>query len=409
MANKKLAVIGWVGLACIGIIFLAGYWAQAHEEYATIKTPITSHSAIMHYTWCDNDHLLVRKMDEEIYQKTINTTHTSVLENKLRYIDVTGKKLERTIDLSLLGKKAWPALCKNGEIVVSVQDDELKELKFFRITVDEPPELLAHVTAASEIDPAQMFSDSARYVLSFYRSGYTKGEGDQERCPAYYLKDGYKRHCWDSWTLYNVGTILWVLPQYIVAKYQWHDQVEYKGDQGQSITVPNPAGKNPDKSPKLKLYDLEQKELATMSGDPGYMVDIDVVISPDEGYAYAACGKRDRKKRTGLDRVCRYRLDGGQHSWEEVFNFDPNGKYERVSIQQMNVGPNGDVYFIELGARNHNYGIWKFDAATQKIKKITSPPISTDEHPRVSPDGKRVAFTGYRDGTYVLLIAQPNK
>ena len=88
--NKQVAW-GLVTLIAIGVVFLAGNRSRASEDYITIKTPIVSHSMIMDYSWCDNEHLLVRKKDDEAYQKTIKTTRTSEFENKLHYIDVTGK------------------------------------------------------------------------------------------------------------------------------------------------------------------------------------------------------------------------------------------------------------------------------------------------------------------------------
>ena len=308
--------------------------------------------------------------------------------------------------MTKFGTNIERAFCKNGEILIPAYDDALK---VFRFIIESEPELLVHTTKQGRITLTQLASGSGQYVLSTYRSWGKVADGDKAKCPAYYIKAGYRQLCWDRWSLYTVGETLWLLPNFVLAKYLWQDEIRYKDMQGQWVTVTNPAGINSVKTLQLKLYDLNQNELADLSHDPVYKASSDVAISPDGKYAYSPCIKRPLKETLLADRVCRYRLDGTKLFWEEVFAFDPSEKYQYVSIQQLSVGPNGDVYFIELGARNNNYGIWKFDATTKQIKKITRPPNRPDEHPRVSHYGKRVAFVGFRDGAYALLIAQLNQ
>lgn len=400
--NKQVAW-GVVALIAIGLVFFAGSISRANDEYITVKTTITSMFPVMEFSWCDNEHLLVRKTNDELYQQTINTTQTVGPENKLYYIDVTGKTPPRVIDLSPFGtnpNRITLGACKNNEILIRASDDGAK---LYSLRIGNQPELLASFTSGALID--QMYKESARYFLSAYRTGVHGTSPKNDNCAVSNLNAEYKLLCWEAWLLHSKQA----LSNYVLATQQWQDEYIYRDKQENVVKVPNPAGKSPDKALQLKLYDLDQNELANLSHDPVYKASFNVAISPDEKYAYSPCIKKPQNETLLADKVCRYRLDGAKHLWEEVFAFDPSGKYQNVSIQQLNVGPNGDVYFIELGPRNHNYGIWKFEASTKQIKKITSPPPRPDEQPRVSPDGNRIAFVGLRDSAFALLIAQTNK
>jgi hypothetical protein len=108
--------------------------------------------------------------------------------------------------------------------------------------------------------------------------------------------------------------------------------------------------------------------------------------------------------------MCRYRIDGQPHEWEEVFRFNDLVRLKRT-ISEPTLTNAGDVYFsIGIGS-DAKFGIWWFDATSKKIEQlIANTEFHLYEHPRVSPNGKWVAFVRKgKDGAKLMLLPRSAK
>ena len=229
----------------------------------------------------------------------------------------------------------------------------------------------------------------------------------KDDCAITYLKPGFKALCWDWWLERR-----WPVQQFVLTEYQWHDTVTIRGEDGKPKFIPNPEKQLLGKDGKpvshaLFLRDFNNQILTNLDDDPTYAAWVDggFDISSDENYIYSPYSRRNTP--IGLaDGVCRYRLDGKPREWEEVFHFEMAGKL-RASIQQISVNSNGHIFFTLPGAHAPNSGVWKYDAITKKVRQITHPPTNfKDRNPRVSPDGRLVAFGRPDKDSVNLFIAQ---
>jgi hypothetical protein len=263
--------------------------------------------------------------------------------------------------------------------------------RLYSVRIGEPAELLAEMRVGGvSLQGHYVIGSSRKTILD---GGPLQGvfEGYDD-CAVSYIKPGFKVHCWDLWLEKR-----WPLSKYILMEYKWDDTIRVRGEDGTGKWIPNPGKRLIGKDGKPLLYalflrDLNENILFRVDNDPVFApwVPYSLVLSPERDYTYAACGVINHH--LGLaDGVCRYRLDGAQHQWEEVFRFDVPRKL-KASIQQINVSAHGDVYFRIPGARSPYKGVWKFDAEKKTITQISQPGDFDEDDPLSSPDGRWVAF-----------------
>jgi len=87
--------------------------------------------------------------------------------------------------------------------------------------------------------------------------------------------------------------------------------------------------------------------------------------------------------------VCRYRLDGTNHTWEEVFAVQQSSK-DRFSLQDLDVNERGDVVVIDRG-HSLNQSLWKYTASARKVEFVTRAPLDLGGG-LLSPTGQWVSF-----------------
>lgn len=232
----------------------------------------------------------------------------------------------------------------------------------------------------------------------------------QEECAVSYLKSGFTVNCWDLF----LG-LRWPLTKWVLAEYRWEDTMTVRTEGGtRKQKIPNPTTPMLGKDGKPLLYGLHLRDLtgqivATLWPDSKYRPLIEeLMITSDEKYLYAPCSERTRRTDDKLG-VCRYRLDGQPHEWEELFRSD---LVERIKsgITKISVTNTGDVYFHVPAGSPHG-GIWRFDAESNKIEQlITDTESHLHKEPSVSPNGKWVTFvrTG-KDGAKLMVLKGGNK
>ena len=229
---------------------------------------------------------------------------------------------------------------------------------------------------------------------------------DQE-CATYH-DPSYNVLCWDTWL-----RALWPLSRYVVAEYTWQDYVSVEAGDGKRKQVKNqePPLIVKDGKPvasSILLRDLGGRVLANLSDDPVFSINRhEIVSSADEAYVYSPC-KNWNGFDGGDDGVCRYSIDGLPHKWERVFSFDVPKK-EKTGMGHIDIGVNGDIYFAMPGARPAHRGIWMYDTARKEIKQLTRVESigQSDTKPKISPDGKRVAFTRPEQGQKLFIVEKP--
>ena len=201
------------------------------------------------------------------------------------------------------------------------------------------------------------------------------------------------------------------LSRFVITSYLWQDRVPIRSIDGKSpeVQVRNPQPPLMDDAGKPIIYavflrDLHGKIIARIDRDSAHLTGMPhYAASLDESYLYSPCAIRKQSSREVIvDRVCRYRLDGSSHEWEEIFSFDLVDKL-KSEIQYLSVDLKGNIYFSLGGVSGKDGGIWKFDAANKKIVHVViGVDAKFDHRPLISPDGKKLAF----DREYVLHVAQ---
>lgn len=223
-------------------------------------------------------------------------------------------------------------------------------------------------------------------------------------CDIRYVRPGFRVLCWDAYQFRQ----WWPLTNWVLAEYGRQESIKVRTEQG-TKHIPNPTKPLLGKDGKpisygLHLHDINGQIVATLSDDPRYRPSVVVPsITPDENYIYAPCSERTRRTDEYLG-VCRYRLDGQQHGWEEVFRSD---LVERIksSITKIAVSNSGDVYFYAPASAPHG-GIWRFDARLRTIDHVVAD-TATHSHsnPSVSPNGEWLLYVrSGKDGAKFILL-----
>jgi WD40-like Beta Propeller Repeat len=365
--------------------------SRCEETYKTTATEIVSGGALI---WCDNDHLLLA------------ATQSSGVEYPMRLLDLQTMREAPIRMMDSNGRELTPIFaCKEREFLSYSTDttnpaDRTRQL--FVGQLGKPAKRIAHLKVGGRVNLAQ------KYIVAIRRR-YATDSGYAIDADCTISSDSeYRIFCWDVW-----DTRLWLLSRFVISEYVWRDFISVEAADGQRRQVRN---KEPrliarDGAPVTRTYqlrDFKNRLAADLESDPVFKIQhLNLAFNPDETYAYAGCIRKGASRYDEFWSVCRFRLDGNQNNWEEVFVFDL-ARTQKTSLGDLSVGTTGDVYFRLPGASLATHrGIWKFNAATHQITQITRVAnlSQRDTGPSVSPDGKRVAFTR-PEGKPKLFIAE---
>lgn len=361
-------------------------WAK--DNYEIINTGIKAGGC-----WVDDSHFVVVK-------GTQPTPEQEFEMEGLYYLDPNKPKDLRRIDLSPidpnLQKRIHAVSCQEQTILFYLRSDEPGLHQLYGLKIGAQPELIAEMRGGS-------VSLVGQYVVGkFRRAGAIEAEGLQGTriyeahpdCGVKYVKPGLKTLCLDTWM--ESG---WSASHFRVVEYKWYETILVRGKNGQEKRVPNPE-------PPLKLADgtelkhgyllrdLENRLIQQIKLEqPPYQIyRIPLKIDPQGEYLYANCSKAGDhgNKPLGMGgRVCRYKFDGTNHVWEEVFAVQQSPK-DRFSLQDLDVNERGDVVVIDRG-HSLNQSIWKYTARSRKVELVTRAPLDLGG-PLVSPEGRWVSF-----------------
>ncbi len=372
-------------LALTGSLLCSGLTAHAKSDYDIINTGIKGGGC-----WYDDTRFVLLKGHSEA------SSQTFVVEGMF-YLDVSKPRELKSVDLTPLKPSVWQKIyrmrCLKQTILFSAEN------RSYSLRLGNPPELIAERLNKS-IYPEYINYD-ARYVLSPRARSGTGDTGVSpsqdaalKDCQFSYVKPGYTLHCWYT----QLRGLPSLLPRFVFGESYWSDTIRIKGTDGQEkrIANPEPPIKLPDGS-ELKhgyvLYDLENRVLQQIELEqPPYQIyRIPLKVSPQGEYLYANCSKAGDHGEKHYDaggRVCRYKLDGSNRLWEEVFAVQQSPK-DRFSLQDLDVNGQGDVVVIHRG--HVPQSIWKYTARSRKVDFVTRNPFDLGG-PLISPNGQWVSF-----------------
>lgn len=383
--------VHWQFLAMMPLILAASiacYAAttDASSDYEIINTGIKGSGC-----WYDDTRFVLLKGHSE------SSSQRFVVEGMF-YLDVN-KPLElKPVDLTPLKPTArqniYRMRCLNQTILFSAENQS------YSLRIGNPPELIAERLNKS-IYP-EYINYEARYVMSPRAKSGRDDTGVSptqdaalKDCQFSYVKPGYTLHCWHT----QLRGLPSLLPRFVFGESYWSDTIRIKGTDGQEKRIPNPEPptKLPDGS-ELKqgyvLYDLENHVLLQIKLEqPPYQIYHRhlMKIDPQGEHLYATCsraGDHGDKHYTEGGRVCRYRLDGNNYEWEEVFAVQQSPK-EPFGLQDLDVNGQGDVVVIHRGRRPQS--IWKYTASSRKVEFVTMAPFDLGM-PQISPNRRWVSF-----------------
>jgi hypothetical protein len=324
------------------------------------------------------------------------------------YIDVKRPTDLQRIDLSpldpLIQKQISRVSCQGDALVFSAPGSQPWTMRLYSLKIGQQPELVSDMRAGHvHLQGRYVLGNSRKVVME---PGPLRGtfEGN-DNCAIAYVKPGFRVLCWDTWLEHR-----WPLTRFVLTEYRWQETIKVRGEDGKLKEVKNPqqplrySGGDPIAF-ALLLLDLNNNVLMNLSQDETWGIPAQAYglldISPDEKYLYTGCRRKGQQNGSGLDRVCRYPLDGEPHQWEEVFAID-EGHVDQVSIELPNVSNTGDVLFVVRGNRRFP-GIWRYSAKTKTISQVGHPSEYSGSS-FVSPDGKCLAFVRREHGESRLIL-----
>jgi hypothetical protein len=186
----------------------------------------------------------------------------------------------------------------------------------------------------------------------------------------------------------------------VVTEYLWRETIKVKSADGQEKWIPNPElplklAEGREIKEGYFLRDLENRIVLQVPMEQGqYKMERVFLKSDPEGrYAYTTCDKSGDHdpKFNAPGRVCRFKLDGHNQGWEDVFHVQE--KYsDPFSLQDLDVNTQGDVVVVDRGHRMST-SLWKYGGGTKKVEKVTRSPMNQNiRGPRISSDGRWVTF-----------------
>jgi hypothetical protein len=286
----------------------------------TIKTEIaTGISAEGEHCWYDDTRVIVLRRTRPSGAADFRTEGLYVL-------DVTKPRDMTRLDLAPLlsdvQREIVSLSCQEQTIVFSRFLPGRQVREFYTMALDRPPERLAELRGAPVSLRGRYLLGSTEKVI--HDAGPLQGtfEG-RDDCDVRYVRSGFRVLCWDSLEFRN-----WPLTTWVLSEYQRRETIKVRAENGMAKHIPNPAKPLVGKDGKpvllygLYLRDLEGQIVVSLGDDPKFRTRMyGSSITADEQYLYAPCSERTRRT-DEMIAVCRYRLDGKPHEWEEVFRID---------------------------------------------------------------------------------------
>lgn len=373
-------------LAFVGSLLFSSFAAEAKSDYEIINTGIKASGC-----WYDNTRYVALQGHSEL------SSQSFVVEG-LFYLDVNNPRELKVISLSPLDQTAVSRIyrikCVNKTIVFSTKN------QVYGVRIGEAPELIAERLGGA-ILPEYVNID-AKYVLGT-RGKLSEGdtgislspESALKDCHFKYLKAGFHARCGN----FHLRGLPHLLPHFVFAEYYWSETLLVKGEGGKDKRISNPE-------PPLKLADGTELKHGYLLRDldshliqqikleqPPYQIyRIPLKLDPQGEYLYANCSKagdHGNKPLTVGGRVCRYKLDGNNRAWEEVFAVQQSPK-DPFSLQDLDVNGQGDVVVVDRGHRL-NQSIWKYTVNSRTVELVTRAPLDLGG-PLLSPDGWWISF-----------------
>jgi len=373
-------------LLLLSVSLLPQAEATAGSDFTIIKTGIQASGC-----WYDDNRFVALQGHQD-------SNNRSFVVEGLFYLDTNKPHELQRINLSplepALVQTIYRIRCANKTIVFSTKN------QVYSVRIGEAPELIAERLDGA-ILPEYVNID-AKYVLG---TRGKLGEGDPgvslspelalRDCHLKYLKAGFQARCGN----FHLRGLPHLLPQSVFAEYYWSETLLVKGEDGQDKRIPNPE-------PPLKLADgtelkhgyllrdLENRVVQQIKlKQPPYEIHHSHLMKtdPQGEHLYATCSKIGDHGDKHYDeggRVCRYKLDGKNHEWEEVFAVQQSPK-EPFGLQDLDVTGQGDVVVIHRGRRPQS--IWKYTASARKVEFVTMAPFDLGM-PQISPNGWWVSF-----------------
>ena len=365
---------------------------ESSTEYHITKIPISPRP--YQWIWCDDNHL---------------AGSIGPAEKKIIYLDVTKPTAPLMIDLSSLGTPQSNAVllsCRGEEIaflITTPASPPLYNLKLYRMKPQQTPELVLGMEDNRFAIAA--FHSEAKYIVlrgELSKNGVYAGP---KECKVKYIKQGYRSFCWDSH-----GKKYWPLSKFVFSENGWSSKIWLMGKDGKPVFTENPKPPFRDKDGKIvygwyELHDINSGSVINLYSSV-YLTQISLQFDPDELYAYLPSRRRSEKvflrranvSKTLVDRICRYRLDGSKHEWEEVFVLEQRGhKYLPDHAGKLNISRVGDVIYEDP----------RFPGTSLYITKAkTSKQLFQGEifwH-GISPDGRYIASNPKNDPSNLYLI-----
>lgn len=385
----------------VTFVWLSLFLGCAQAGAITInKTEIaTDISADGEHCWYDDTRVIVLRRTRPPGGRDLQTEGLYVL-------DVTKPREVTRLDLTPLSSDVQRDIiglsCQEQTIVFSRFLPGRQVREFYTMALDRRPERLAELRGA----PVSL---RGRYLLGSSEKGIRDAgplQGSfqgKDDCDVRYVRPGFRVLCWDSLEFKN-----WPLTTWVLSEYQRREMIKVRAEDGGARYIPNPTKPMLDKDGKpvllygLYLRDLEGQIVVSLGDDPKFRMRMyGSSITADEQYLYAVCSERTRRT-DEMTAVCRYRLDGKSHEWEEVFRIDGLKQF-KYGIAMISVSNTGDVYFSQGASR---WSIWRFDARSRKFEELTSHSKEyRDENPIVSPNGRWVIFVrSGKEGTKLMLM-----
>lgn len=362
--------------------------AEAKGEYEIINTGIKGGGC-----WYDDNHFIVVKGHQPASGQEFEV-------EGLYYLDPAKPKDLTRIDLSpiepSLQKRIRTVSCQEQTIVFYLRSDESGLVQLYGLKIGSQPELIAEMRDGG-------VNLHGRYVISkFRRASAVEEEGLQgigiyeahPDCGVKYVKSGLKTLCLDTWMESGWGGF-----NYRVVEYKWYETILVRDKNGQERRIPNPE--TPLKltdGTELKhgylLRDLENRvfQQIKLEQPPYQIYRIPLKLDPQGEHVYANCSKagdHGDKHYTEGGRVCRFKLDGNNRVWEEVFAVQQSPK-DPFGLQDLDINAHGDVVVIDRGHRL-TQSLWKYTANLRKVEFVTRAPRDL-RVPLLSPDGRWISF-----------------
>lgn len=380
MSKRGIRLIG------VAMAFAIAQASSAGDLLSVRNTGIPAMAGPFGMRWCDGSHLLLNGIQMRGGRPTLLLDTSTMTETVASLFDGNGNRLFiRATD------------CRGLEIFGSRKEARLSYL--FTGTNGSTGRLVAVLKDFGFV------SIAGKYVLGNTPKVQVADAYRIETDCAVNHDADYRLLCWDIW-----NRRVWLLSKHVLVQYTWTDYISVERDSGGRVDVKNrePMLRRRNGSSangSILLKDLTGRVLANLSDDPAITASrYQIATDPGETYAYSPCKDIDGFD-GGFDSVCRYALDGRTHQWEKVFTIT-EVKRSKGEVAEVDIAPNGDIYVgVGVPAPYGVKGIWKYSVAGGSLRQVTRAPLlgQGDQSPKVSRDGRRLAFVRSEDGPKLFI------